>query len=259
MCLVILLALVTALSAPVLAKDYSGTDTVARDSYFSKSVSVKSTFLGAIDYTVTVTSGPAVDVYLLDKTNFDKYVADQSFSATEDDLNVTHATEMYYYSSAGTYYLVVDNTDRGTAMPTNPPIPAATVTWTMSTPLDNQATEQAAGFMGLAIGLCIAVFVIGIIIRVLILIWVYRDAEKRGASGVMWLIIVFLLGIIGLIIYLIVRPKVPIAPPMGYAPPPPGYAPPPPGYAPPPPGYAPPPPGYQPPPPQQPPQAPPQQ
>jgi hypothetical protein len=256
-CLVILLALVTALSAPVLAKDYSGTETIARDSYFSKSISVKTTFLGAIDYTVTVTNGPAVDVYLLDKTNFDKYVADQSFDPAEDDLNVTSATEMFYYTSDATYYLVVDNTDRGTHMPTNPPVPAATVTWTLSAPLDEPTTD-ALGWFGFAFGLCIAVAVIMVVIRILILIWVYKDAEKRGTSGVMWLIIVFLLGIIGLIIYLIVRPKVPVGPPPGYAPPPPGYAPPPPGYAPPPPGYAPPPPGYAP-PPQQPPQAPPQQ
>ncbi len=68
--------------------------------------------------------------------------------------------------------------------------------------------------------LCWACQVIWFIIWLLVAIWVYKDAEKRGASGVLWLIVVILLGIIGLIIYLIVRPKAPAAPPMGYMPPP---------------------------------------
>ena len=48
------------------------------------------------------------------------------------------------------------------------------------------------------------------IIAILICIWVYKDANSRGMSGVLWLIITIILGIIGLIIYLVVRkPKVP--------------------------------------------------
>ena len=43
------------------------------------------------------------------------------------------------------------------------------------------------------------------IIAILICIWVYRDAKSRGMSGGLWLIITILLGIIGLIIYLVVR------------------------------------------------------
>lgn len=44
-------------------------------------------------------------------------------------------------------------------------------------------------------------FVIGI----LILIWVYQDAESRGMDGLLWALIVFFLNIIGLILYLLVR------------------------------------------------------
>ncbi len=47
--------------------------------------------------------------------------------------------------------------------------------------------------------------VIWFIVAILCCIWVYRDAEKRGMSGVLWLIVVLIIGIIGLIIYLIVR------------------------------------------------------
>jgi len=56
--------------------------------------------------------------------------------------------------------------------------------------------------------------VIWLVIWLLVGIWVYRDAESRGASGVLWLLVVLVLGIIGLIIYLVVRPKGPSAPPL---------------------------------------------
>jgi TctA family transporter len=48
------------------------------------------------------------------------------------------------------------------------------------------------------------------IIAILIAVWVYRDAEKRGESGALWLIIVLITGIIGLIIWLIIRRDKPV-------------------------------------------------
>lgn len=43
------------------------------------------------------------------------------------------------------------------------------------------------------------------IISIILAVWVYSDAEKRGMEAALWLLIVLLTGIIGLIIYLIVR------------------------------------------------------
>jgi hypothetical protein len=51
----------------------------------------------------------------------------------------------------------------------------------------------------------IIILVIWFIIAIAVGVWVYRDAESRGMGGAMWLIICLILGIIGLIIYLIVR------------------------------------------------------
>ena len=254
MCLVILLALVTALSAPALAKTTNGTDTIARDSYESHKVVLNNGILNSVTFTATVDIGPNIDVFFMTSSDYNTYLSHGSlhYNPSISRLNVSLATVSGILLDDGTYYFVLDNTDAGTLMPVNPEVPTATVAWTLNVQ-DNKGAQEALGFMGLAMGMCLAVIVIGIVIRILILIWVYRDAEKRGASGVLWLIVVLLLGLIGLIVYLIVRPKGPAAPPQGYAPPPPGYAPPPPGYAPPPPGYAPPPLGYQPPPPQAPP------
>jgi endogenous inhibitor of DNA gyrase (YacG/DUF329 family) len=44
-----------------------------------------------------------------------------------------------------------------------------------------------------------------LVIWILIIVWVYRDAERRGLNGVLWALLVLIGNIIGLLIYLIVR------------------------------------------------------
>ena len=69
-------------------------------------------------------------------------------------------------------------------------------------------------------GICAFVLVI-FIINIFVLIWVYKDAEKRGANAVLWLVIVLFTGIIGLVIWLVVRPPLqPQYPGYGAYPPP---------------------------------------
>jgi hypothetical protein len=66
-----------------------------------------------------------------------------------------------------------------------------------------QFFEFGLGLFGI-----IALIAIGIAsftLWILIAVWVYRDARDRGMDAAIWLLIVLLLGIIGLIIYLIVR------------------------------------------------------
>lgn len=57
---------------------------------------------------------------------------------------------------------------------------------------------------GLGLIFCL-IPIVWFVIAILLCIWVYRDAESRGMNGVLWLIIVLIAGIIGLIIYLVVR------------------------------------------------------
>lgn len=58
--------------------------------------------------------------------------------------------------------------------------------------------------MGVFCVIALIIFIIAIVLA----IWVYRDAEKRGGSGALWLIIVIFTGIIGLIIWLVIRPPI---------------------------------------------------
>jgi TctA family transporter len=57
-------------------------------------------------------------------------------------------------------------------------------------------------------------FIIGLIaVWILLAVWVYRDAKKRGMEATLWLLLVLLTGFIGLIVYLIVRREHPIQQP----------------------------------------------
>jgi len=44
-----------------------------------------------------------------------------------------------------------------------------------------------------------------LIIWICVIIWVYRDAVRRGMNGVLWALLVFIGNLVGLLIYLIVR------------------------------------------------------
>ncbi len=82
--------------------------------------------------------------------------------------------------------------------------PVPTYTWSkpVYTPVYTPTSDQTAPFI---IGLTI--FLIIFIVWIYIVTWVARDANKRGTSGTLWGILAFFLGLIGLLLYLIARPK----------------------------------------------------
>ncbi len=49
-----------------------------------------------------------------------------------------------------------------------------------------------------------------LLIWIVVIVWVYRDAEERRMNGVLWALLVFIGNLIGLIIYLIVRQDHPV-------------------------------------------------
>ncbi len=59
---------------------------------------------------------------------------------------------------------------------------------------------------GICAGAFCFVWLIPFIIGILIAVWMYKDAKKRDENAILWLIIGIFLGIIGLIIWLVVRP-----------------------------------------------------
>jgi Phospholipase_D-nuclease N-terminal len=79
-----------------------------------------------------------------------------------------------------------------------------------SAALAQDDNNPAAGLAGCAAcgGGFIFLFVAIIAINVAILVWVARDAKARGMdSAILWMLLVFFTGVIGLIIYILVRPQ----------------------------------------------------
>ena len=51
----------------------------------------------------------------------------------------------------------------------------------------------------------LSIFTVVLLIWIAVIIWVYRDAERRGMNGFLWALLVFIGHLVGLLIYLIVR------------------------------------------------------
>lgn len=78
--------------------------------------------------------------------------------------------------------------------------------WEPCTICGGTGTVEVGGF-GVIIGGIVLFVIFWLIIAVLLCVWVYRDAKTRGENAALWLIIVLIAGIIGLIVWLIVRPN----------------------------------------------------
>ena len=81
---------------------------------------------------------------------------------------------------------------------------------------DTWGPDEQAIFMGLGLTMCIIIVVIPLVIAILACIWIYKDAEKRGKQGGLWVLILILaslfLSFLGLIIviivWLVIRPPI---------------------------------------------------
>jgi len=51
------------------------------------------------------------------------------------------------------------------------------------------------------------------VISLVAAIWVLFDAHKRGSSGVIWFVIILILGLLGLALWFVVRPAIVQLPP----------------------------------------------
>ena len=81
---------------------------------------------------------------------------------------------------------------------------------------DSWGPDEQAIFMGLGLTMCIIIVIIPLVIAILACIWIYKDAEKRGKQGGLWVLILILaslfLSFLGLIIviivWLVIRPPI---------------------------------------------------
>ena len=74
---------------------------------------------------------------------------------------------------------------------------------------DSPASDEAAAAGALAaFGCGVIPCIIGLAIQIGLAVWVYKDAKKRGMeNAVLLTVVTALTGLIGLLIYLLMRPK----------------------------------------------------
>jgi len=185
----------------------SGQDVISDGNYSAHHVAFYSNKSIRVSFTANVVKGPNIDVFFMDSANYQKYQANKSFTYYQNasQLNTTNASISIVLKTHDTYYIVFDNTPAGT--PTS--IESGDVAYVNYTiivsVLDyNSAPLEDNFFLLFICGYCLWLIAI-IIFQLVVGIWIYRDAEKRGMNGVLWLIVIALLGIIGLIVYLVVR------------------------------------------------------
>jgi hypothetical protein len=71
-------------------------------------------------------------------------------------------------------------------------------------------------FFGLGLTACLIFFLIPFIIAILFCIWIYKDAEKRGKSGAVWVLLLIVASIFGsfigflivIIVWFLIRPPI---------------------------------------------------
>jgi hypothetical protein len=74
--------------------------------------------------------------------------------------------------------------------------------------INNLAASYNPTFQFEILWLIFSILIISFIVWLAIAIWVYKDAKKRGENGLLWLIIVLIGGLLGIVIWFLIRPPI---------------------------------------------------
>ncbi len=175
-----------------------GNESISSGNHWSYMVDLSSSG-GGISYTIDDINGGSVNVILMDSDNYARYLLGETYSAIEEDDDISWTVSESLTLDAGTYVLVVENAG------------GSDVSFHYSVKYGADYTPSfwegllAGGLLG---GATCIVSIIVLLIWLYVLVWVYKDAKRRGKSGALWLLIVFFFSILGLIVWLIVRPPI---------------------------------------------------
>ncbi len=147
-----------------------------------------------------ITSNLSVHVYLMTSdayhdTGLSPYGEDDFSVNVFEKKNVQKANFTWTQPDDQSYYIIIFN----------PNDQNATISYSYTEILFEELGEL---FDEICVGtMCFVGVILYFIISLVIGIWMYKDADERGKSGAVWFIIGLLWGIIGLIIWFIIRPK----------------------------------------------------
>ena len=150
-----------------------------------------------LDVSVTFTSGGPGDVYIMLESEYNKLNSGLNFNAVVTKERVQNVDFEWTMPDDDQWVLVIDNSDNAHANDAEP-------TGSLSYDLDYSTIDE--GLLALIMGGMVAIVIVLIIVNILILVWIYKDAEKRGKSGIGWLIFALICGPLACLLWLLVRP-----------------------------------------------------
>jgi len=130
-----------------------------------------------VTYDIQVTSGPSVDIFLMDATNTGLYFLGYDFDYIEAGsvLNTYHGLMMVNVNP-GQYYVVVDNTDRGITEEAVPP----TFMNTASISYDISVEASTLGDIG---GIIITVVILAAVVLIVVLFFYFINSKLQSPKS----------------------------------------------------------------------------
>ncbi|OPX65676.1 MAG: hypothetical protein A4E29_00019 [Methanomassiliicoccales archaeon PtaB.Bin134] len=160
--------------APSIAADSDGGTTTVQSGYYM-ALPIDASMVIKISYSVDVISGPNIDVILTDSTGYSQYTSSSlSFQYLPDGsrLNTKHASASVDVDS-GRWYLIIDNTDRGSAVPSGQ---NAVVEYSVVTSVSGFSTGDGEFIrIEAVIALCV---IVAIIIIAIIVAYVFSKKKR---------------------------------------------------------------------------------
>ncbi len=154
-----------------------------------------------------VTSDIPINIYIMTSDeyfdisySFDKYIESDFAINVFEKKNITMVSFLWNKTDDQPYYLVIFN-------PNNVSV---TVSYSYQQTLSEEISEGMGNIVtGICAGtMCFIFLVLHFLVAILCTIFMLKDADERGKNGDLWLLVGIILGIFGLIIWFVARPKV---------------------------------------------------
>jgi len=154
-----------------------------------------------------VTSDIPINIYIMTSDeyfdisySFDNYTESDFAINVFEKKDVTKIPFLWNKTDDQSYYLVIFN-------PNNV---SATVSYSYQQTLSEEISEGIGNIVtGICAGtMCFIFLVLHFLVAIVCAIFMLKDADKRGKNGGVWFLVGIILGILGLIIWFVVRPKV---------------------------------------------------
>ncbi len=119
--LIIVAEIIVAAFIFIIPKTKEGVVALHEDQYFSLRIEFLKGDVCRIKYSVTLHSGPLIDVFFMEDADYHSFKLSNKFNYIADMsvLGCQSAKNEILLGSHGIYYIVIDNTDYGTSPPFN--------------------------------------------------------------------------------------------------------------------------------------------